>query len=414
MKPLTTILVPVALGLVASTYAAPDTRVFLHPSPLRTANNDLTLTPEEASRTVAKFVGLDMFEREAESEADMYGNYGAGEVRLGGGARGVEFDFGEEEAGSFVGKGMGRTLVIAVDGGTDELEHVIPDTLHLTFSTSAESSPSFSFDWSSFSLPTLKERAKTFYDSIWSSPRLEAEPVPVHWLDIPGVPRNEVTRPLLSDLGALVDFLVWNDMATARSVFGIFDLSTLQALSTEFGPSSSQFQAAAAAIQKSIKDAMAQDNLKLVVLAIPAGSSMTLHKRQQPPSQSPLPIPSPPPQHPISAVSTCFTTLDACTNSTNTCSSHGQCVSATKAGKTCFVCACTPSKSINGNGKTKTTLWAGEKCERVDISQPFVLLVGTVVGLILLVVASVYLLTAVGDEKLPQVLAEGNVPSKRE
>lgn len=114
----TTLLLPVAFGFIARCYAASDVRVYLHPSPLHAANHDLTLAPEEASRAVAKFVGLELFEpseNEGESEMEMYANYGAGEVQLGGTGRRVGFEL-DDEKGPFVGKGMGRSLVINIDG----------------------------------------------------------------------------------------------------------------------------------------------------------------------------------------------------------------------------------------------------------------------------------------------------------
>lgn len=437
MKSATTFLFPIAIGLVASSYAAPNTRVYLHPSPLRTASYDLTATPKDASRAVATFFGLDLFEpvgMENESEMEMYSNYEGDEVRLGDVGR-PAFELVDEEVGPFVGKGLGRSLVISV-AGEDNLEgafsylhaakhewklilystDILPPTLALAFS--AEVSPS-SFSRTSLSLPTLLERANELYDIVRSSPMLpqsSPEPKPNRALNIFDLPRSRASMSFLNDLGELVDFIEWADFAvTDKSAFGAVDLSSLKDLVSEYGRDSAQYRAAASAIRAAISSAMTNPDLRFVVIAAPVQSALNAYaKRQQPPSQSPLPVPSPPPQHPISAVSTCFTSLDACSNSTNSCSNHGQCVSASKAGKTCFVCSCTPSKSINGNGQTKTTLWAGEQCERVDVSQEFVLLVGTTIGIIVLVFGSISLLYGVGGEKLPQVLAEGNVPMKRD
>ncbi|TCD67862.1 hypothetical protein EIP91_011859 [Steccherinum ochraceum] len=419
MRSTSSLLLPIAIGFLSSVYAVPDTRVFLHPSPLRTTNNDLVVTPEDASRAVAQFAGLDVFEPmeiTREGETEMYATYDAEEVRMGsGGVRKPVFELVDEEVGPFVGKGMGRTLVIGVDG-EGNLEDILPHTLFMAFS--ANSSPS-SFSWSSLSLSNLVERATQLYDLVWSSPRLPQaipEPKANRYLDIFDLPSTGASEAFLNDLGALVDFVDWADFAVAdTSAFGSFDLSSFKTIGIEYGRDSAQYRAAASAIRAAISSAMTQTDLKIVVVAAPMQAFMAAHsKRQQPPSQSPLPVPSPPPQHPISAVSTCYTTLDACTNSTDSCSNHGQCVSASKAGKTCFVCSCTATKSINGNGKTKTTLWAGEQCEKVDVSQEFVLLVGTVVVIIALVVGSISLLSSIGDEKLPQVLAEGIVPSKRD
>jgi hypothetical protein len=91
-------------------------------------------------------------------------------------------------------------------------------------------------------------------------------------------------------------------------------------------------------------------------------------RRQLGAIQTQLPLPSRPlPQQPIEAISTCFTSQDACNNSTASCTGHGQCVEASKSGRTCFVCACAPTRSGEGN-KAKTEIWVGEMCERKDVS----------------------------------------------
>jgi hypothetical protein len=157
-----------------------------------------------------------------------------------------------------------------------------------------------------------------------------------------------------------------------------------------------------------LESALSKPNINLALLTF--SPSKTLHRRQaQPPQQSPLPPPSPIPQQPIGGVSTCFTSVDICTNSTNSCSGRGDCLQASKAGKTCFVCTC--SKTTD-KGKTQT--WVGDACERKDISGPFVLLAGSTVALILLIAGSLSLLAGIGSEKLPSTLTGGAVSGKKE
>lgn len=110
-----------------------------------------------------------------------------------------------------------------------------------------------------------------------------------------------------------------------------------------------------------------QERYNLAVLTYrPSLSSPSFDKRQAVESQAPLPSTAPP-QQPIGAISTCFTSIDACKNSTTSCSGRGQCVEASKAGRTCFVCNCGITRT--GEGKNvKTDYWAGERCERKDIS----------------------------------------------
>jgi len=83
---------------------------------------------------------------------------------------------------------------------------------------------------------------------------------------------------------------------------------------------------------------------------------------------------------------------------------------ASKAGKTCFVCAC--NQTTTPNGKTQT--WVGDACERKDISGPFVLLAGSTIALILLIAGSISLLAGIGDEKLPSTLTGGAIGAKKD
>jgi len=100
-------------------------------------------------------------------------------------------------------------------------------------------------------------------------------------------------------------------------------------------------------------------------------------------------------------------------NSTSTCSGRGKCVEASKAGRTCFVCNCGKTTTGEGN-KIKTDYWAGESCERKDISGPFVLLSGTVIVMVLLIVGSISLLYGVGDHPLPSTLLATAVNVKKD
>jgi len=79
-------------------------------------------------------------------------------------------------------------------------------------------------------------------------------------------------------------------------------------------------------------------------------------------------------------------------------------VEVSKVGMTCFVCACSTTKDSMG----RTENWAGEACERKDVSGPFVLLAGTTIGLLIVIVGSIGLLYKVGETALPSTLT-GNV-----
>ena len=110
-----------------------------------------------------------------------------------------------------------------------------------------------------------------------------------------------------------------------------------------------------------------RSDINVAIVTVPSADHQHGHKhhdrRQQPP-QSPLPPPLPHPAEPIDSISTCFSTADACGNATSSCSGHGECVQASKAGKTCFVCACSTTSDLKGRKQH----WAGSACERKDVS----------------------------------------------
>lgn len=210
---------------------------------------------------------------------------------------------------------------------------ILPEALQLGFTLETPpSSPVFSL---SSVVSTYLHRASHVFTSLYPSSRIES----------------------LDDVRALVSFF---DTAEGPA-FAAVDLSTLHE-SDEGYPEASQIIWELRAFLTQI----AQEGYSLAILTYPPSPSSSFGKRHAFESQAPLPS-SAPPQQPIGAVSTCYTSLESCKTSTNSCSGKGQCVEASKAGRTCFVCNCGVTRS--GEGKdTKTEYWAGEKCERKDIS----------------------------------------------
>jgi Domain of unknown function (DUF3844) len=240
-------------------------------------------------------------------------------------------------------------------------------------------------------------------------------------LDIFTIP-SAATKNFLSEMSTLLGFLEKFEEHSHK--FGAFELKGLNEIAQAYGRSSEQYKMASEAMHAFVQSALMLDNMHIAFLTY--SPSNTLTKRQ--PQQMPLPSPTPAPQEPIGSISTCFLTEEICGNSTNTCSGRGQCVEASKAGRTCFVCLC----SATQDGKGKTQNWAGEACERKDISgygsrtnilmlcqlivavRPFVLLTGTVIGLLIVIAGSVSLLYGVGNEQLPGTLTGGVGGSKRD
>jgi hypothetical protein len=112
---------------------------------------------------------------------------------------------------------------------------------------------------------------------------------------------------------------------------------------------------------------------------------------------------------------TCYTTLESCNNSTNSCSGHGKCYR--KWGKdegrpSCFACMCTPTDDFfkqgeKGNPARRIIYWGGAACQKKDVSGPFWLFAIFTVVMVGLVSWAIGMLFSIGEEKLPGVIGAG-------
>ncbi|KAE9403141.1 hypothetical protein BT96DRAFT_917754 [Gymnopus androsaceus JB14] len=247
---------------------------------------------------------------------------------------------------------------------------VLPPSLFPSFTVST---PSYTHIQSLSSvLSTYLHRARHTYSAIYES---------------------DMSRWTAAELQSLQTFLNSAD----DSAFATLDLTILIALREQYGSDSLEYERAAESTP-----------CHLTYSSVP-----TLSKRQSTPSQVPLPPSHAPPQEPIGSISTCFTSVESCSNGTSSCSGRGQCVQASKSGRTCFVCTCSATKTGEGN-KVKTETWVGESCERKDVSGPFVLFVGSALVMLILVFGSVSLLYGVGEQMLPPTLTGTAVNAKKD
>ena len=281
---------------------------------------------------------------------------------------------------------------------------IIPDTLQRPAFTLA-TPPLTPIDSLSSVLSAYLHRAGSTFSSVFSS---------FHFGDS-------------DDISSLTEFIADSE----RPSFAAVELSKLHNIGKKYGKSSPQYIQAAEILRSLLESLVQDDRATFAILTYATSSSASLVKRDAP-QESQVPFPLPGPQQPIGAISTCFTSLDSCNNSTSSCSGRGQCSQASKAGRTCFVCTCGATTTGEGN-QVKTTYWAGESCERKDVSRyfialittkestqcfvlpsPFVLITGTVVVVILLFAGAVSLLSSVGDQSLPSTLLATAVPVKKE
>ncbi|TFY63833.1 hypothetical protein EVG20_g6161 [Dentipellis fragilis] len=347
--------------LLASFVSAAD--VYLHPSVLSPSQ----LSTSHASAALARHLQLDSFEPLSDNDQ-------------------ITTGFLNEP---FVGQGERSSLLLSIEGPV--AKDVIPDTLSPAFSL-AHASPLSSF---SRTISTSLERAAHAFSHIYSTPSDPHYTVP-HLLDAFSIP-SSATERYLSSLAALTDFL--ESDADSTDKFGAFEMLGLADVAAEFGRASEQYALAAEALRAALLNALSRDDMQIAVLTTDFVTVPSREKRA--PQQSPLPPQIS--QAPLGSDAACFATADACANATNTCTGRGECVQTAKLGRTCFVCACSATKNAQG----RTEHWAGDACQRKDVSGPFVLITGTVIGLVVLIGGSVSLLYSIGSNELPSVLTGG-------
>ncbi|KAK7043213.1 hypothetical protein VNI00_008567 [Paramarasmius palmivorus] len=338
--------------LLSVLHIAEAVNVYLSPEPAKLSSQ---LSPEDASAALSHHLGLEMFEAVPEAMKGVY------------------------EQVSFVAQGQRHALLVTIDDA--DAKDVVPLSLIPSFKLSIP--PSFQVDSLSSVVSTYLHRAKHSYSSIYESTWDASEVQSVH-------------------------SFIYN---SEDPVFATLDLSTLSRVREETGSNSRTYKNAVQDL-RSLFDKLSDDEgVHLAILTYSSTPTLSYTKRQA--SQVPLPPNHAPPQQPISSISTCFGSADICTNATSSCSGRGQCVEASKLGRTCFVCACAATKTGEGN-KAKTVNWVGERCERRDVSSSFVLFAGTAIVMIVLAIGSVSLLYAVGEQSLPPTLTGTAVTAKKD
>jgi len=344
-------------------------RVYLSPPSLLPSS----LNTEQASFAISRHLGLEEFE-----PIDLLGES-------------LTDVFNEHQ---FVGRGSSNAVLLTLDDVV--AKDVLPSSLKPSFSLLG----AHDIDSLSSVVSTYLHRARDAYESIYAS--FSQPTPPPRLLDLFSIP-SPSTQAFVMQIGVLSEFV---DVPSASGKFAAIELTGLSDIVRDFGRTSEQYKLASRAIRAMLESVMAHPSVHLALLTFTSASTHQdgVHKREEvEPPQTPLPVPNPVPQQPISGISTCFATEDACSNSTMSCSGRGQCLQATKAGRSCYVCSCRTTMSEAGKKET----WAGDACERKDISGPFTLIAGTTVGLILLMGAAVSLLANAANEELPSVLLAG-------
>ncbi|KAK7006007.1 hypothetical protein R3P38DRAFT_3040861 [Favolaschia claudopus] len=343
-------------------HAAQAVNVYLYP-PQPSLHSNLGV--EDANAALSRHLGLEIFE---------------------------PFLDGSAVEESFVGQGSDNVLLLSLEDVDAEAVR-IPSSLQHSFKLPTPPSTPVPSLYSVIS--TYLHRAKHAYTSIFSTD-----------------PSSQSRKAwYTAELDSIMSF--FDSAAHGASSFAAVELSGLANIRNSQGVDSKDYRAVIESTRKLLEHAISHNTRIAMLTFSPSPATHTELKRAADPEGSQAPFPRPPPHSPIGSVSTCHTSLDACNNATASCSGRGECASATKSGRTCFVCSCGVTSTGSGN-QVKTERWVGESCERKDISAPFVLLTGTTIALILIIAGSVSLLTAVGNVELPSVLMGGAVLTKKD
>ncbi|KAG6873451.1 hypothetical protein C0995_015540 [Termitomyces sp. Mi166 len=328
--------------------------VYLSPRPAFVRSS---LSPQLASSTLSRHLGVDVFEPLRDASHSPYNE------------------------DPFIATGSRSALLLTLD--EVDAAVILPPSLRPAFNLHATSSAPVGDSLSS-AISTFLHRAAHTFTSIYDG----------------------AASPL--ELAAFFE-------SAETPSFAALEMTKLSDLRRIYGSNSSEYHVAAEGLREVILEACNRpDTFSLAILTFSTPVSSFGKRDTQPQaSQSPLVPSHPPPQEPIGAISTCFTSAAACINSTDSCSGRGQCLEATKSGRTCYVCTCGVTRSGEGPN-VKTDVWVGQSCEKKDVSGPFVLLTGTVIVLLVLVFGSVSLLSTVGNVELPSVLLATAVGVKKD
>lgn len=216
--------------------------------------------------------------------------------------------------------------------------------------------------------------------------------------------------------------------------FAFCHFQGLQELIAVYGPDSTEANLALSLFHNALSRLALPSNTKTTLMLIPAGPDSSVgfevashvhQKRAEKPLSISATVPKPsveattpveisPAVAPNAAFQKnqrCYKTQDACTNSTNSCFSHGECAKAYEA---CWSCVCKPTirKSPDG-GHKQVTHWAGYGCQKQDVSIPFNLFFVFTLAIALVVAWAIGLLYSVGEAELPGVLSAGVAPAHK-
>ncbi|CDZ98859.1 Domain of unknown function DUF3844 [Phaffia rhodozyma] len=365
-------------------------QVYLYPAPSSskdtTASTPLTLTDDQARSVLAHHLGATRGIHLPEIWEEVEG---WSRMLVGGMFGGLAHRDGDDGE-------KGRVLI--VQGVENPLDITSQD-------------PSFQLTSDSASLRSLLnpyfEKTSDLFKH--ASESIEHVHVPGFLLDLFDIKQDEATQTLHRELQMLSSWvfnaLPSSHLSEEQDPYDAMSIGSLQGVKAN----SEEYKLAVNVVKGAVDSITSTSQRPFILILTPPSalvSSATFDKRALAPSPSsnssfPGNNSYPAPNLPVYSTSLCLASYEACQNYTSSCNGRGSCVKVTRAGKSCYGCAC--GKSENG------TSYGGVACEKKDISSTFTLLLLTSIFIVVLIAGSIGLLSTVGLDPLPSVLTGGSM-----
>lgn len=271
----------------------------------------------------------------------------------------------------------------------------IPSSMHPTFTIDNPPPASMFTDL----IHAYTERAHQLGDSVFSSlsPVINSitkavSPVYKALLDAFDV-ASAAAETFVKEMEALVGLVdeekdqlsSTGDLVDQTHEFSAFEVKGLAEMQFEKGRQSEQYLTAAKSVQAVLSNVSrmldfyysfqtltyllptelqpALQDKKVAVIVVPHERPSSRNRRLMKRQESST-TPAAPGSGVVFSESTCFASNTTCAESTDSCSGHGSCIATTRAGKTCYTCSCGVTKNEQG----RRQWWAGQSCEKLDLS----------------------------------------------
>ncbi|KAK9473195.1 uncharacterized protein V1510DRAFT_415371 [Dipodascopsis tothii] len=193
---------------------------------------------------------------------------------------------------------------------------------------------------------------------------------------------------------------------TANNQLAVLFFNSLNSMFVKYGADSVQYNAARALFAKLLQKLTLETAPSVPVTAVllPGGNAPAPAKKAKRAAGEAFGNKHVSPSIPVSimAESVCYQSQDECEIFTNFCSGgHGQCMQL-YGQDGCFSCSC---MSTYDETTRQRTYWAGEYCQKIDVTTPFQIFFWFLIVSLLFLAWTIKAMMSIGKEELPPVLA---------